>query len=155
MTAPSIPTCSRCATHAWGPGHGGFPPKPVPGADGLTHHPKCIRVLSIEQARAKYGRQKIAVSEDDGLQIMVIRPNDPNFALALARTALDENDGAALDRLPSEVEDAGGQYTFVGWLPETRADVPSGYVVDAGGFISGEIRPGDSLVTRAEKKEPS
>jgi hypothetical protein len=78
----------------------------------------------------------------------VLRPKDPAMALMLARIALDKNDAALFERIPAEVED----YTFVGWMPEPRADVPMGYVVDGEGFIIDDMQSGDSFCTMQDRE---
>jgi len=97
--------------------------------------------LSPAEARSRYGKQRILVR--DGRQMMVLRPGDPALALQLAQLALQNKDGDLFARIPEQVEN----YTFVGWLPVTRPDVPPGYVVDEDGFIIDDVKPGDSFVT--------
>jgi hypothetical protein len=74
--------------------------------------------------------------------LQVIRPDDPELALAIAKVALEKKDGALLGRLPAEV----GRYTFMGYA----AQAPSRKVVlivDLEMKVLGEMRRGDSFVT--------
>ena len=82
---------------------------------------------------------------DNGLPILVIRPDNPKLALAIAQVALKRQDKALLDRLPDEV----GKYTFVGYLAEGGRNI-----LNADCRVIGEIQPGDSLVTNSEHKLP-
>ena len=100
--------------------------------------------LPPAEARTRYGRCKIL--QRDGHPMAVLRPKDPALAVQFALVANQQQDGDLFARIPELVED----YTFAGWLPETRADVPAGYVVDEDGFIIDDLKPGDSLVTQPD-----
>lgn len=95
----------------------------------------------------KLAKLPVDVIRKGGKPLAVIRPNDPKLALELAHKAVDENDKALLDRLPTEVEKSGVDYTFVGWLVRRRGKA---LAVDNAGNNPRDLKPGDSFVTLTE-----
>jgi len=79
---------------------------------------------------------------EDGQQMKIIRPDNPELAMAIAKVAVEKNDHALFDRLPAEV----GDYTFVGFAALDRAKSRA-VVVDARGKYLEDMRAGDSFVT--------
>jgi hypothetical protein len=74
--------------------------------------------------------------------LQVIRPDNPELALQIAKIALDKQDGALLGRLPAEV----GGYTFMGYAamaPQRKVVL----IVDLEMKVLGEMQRGDSFVT--------
>lgn len=78
----------------------------------------------------------------DGRPLMVIRPSMPKLALALAKKALGSRDPRALEKVALKVEQAGGRYTFVGYLANGKPRV-----LDWDGNDLGATESGDSFVT--------
>jgi hypothetical protein len=92
------------------------------------------------------------VRDERGERLQVIRPSNPELALKLAKTAVDNNDTALLDRLPGIVEDAAGQYTFMGYLGRRASGQPC--LFDDDGKDIGETVAGDSFVTGLDGVKP-
>jgi len=70
------------------------------------------------RAGARHRRRAAFVLDERGARMMVWRPDKPELALAIAKAAQERNDTDLLDRLPDEVERAGGR--------AFRAAVPHG-----------------------------
>ena len=90
-------------------------------------------------------RHRETVRDEQGRPMQVIRPKDPKLAVDLAKVAADTNDKALFDRLPGIVEDAAGNYTYMGLLAK-RASGPPCIVDEKGRFIA-ELAPGDSFTS--------
>lgn len=93
---------------------------------------------ALKLARAKVG--KLPIVEAEGEKMVVIRPREPNVALALAKTALAQQDKDLLDQIPTA-----GTYQWVGYFakPKRRREA---FVVDGKGEIIDALLPGDSIV---------
>jgi hypothetical protein len=83
------------------------------------------------------------VRAEDGQILMVVRPKDPERALAIAAKALEMQDVPAFQAIP---QDPGGAYTFQGYLAK-RIHNGSLCIVDQHNSFVGELVPGDSFVT--------
>jgi hypothetical protein len=92
--------------------------------------------------RSALGRLQPVIT--DGKPMMIVRPDRPSVALAVARSAIETQDVQRLSQLP---KGAGG-YTFVGYL----AKAPRKYrnralAINEHGDIVDEAQPGDSFIT--------
>jgi hypothetical protein len=90
--------------------------------------------------------------EGTGEVMQVVRPKSPQLAVELAKKAADSNDGELFQRLPGIVEDAAGEYTFMGYLARRASGQPC--IVDAKGKFLAELAPGDSVVTGLNVAKP-
>jgi len=90
-------------------------------------------------------RHRDFVTDAQGQRMQVIRPKDPQLAVELALQAHAKNDTTLLDRLPGIVEDAAGEYQYMGYL--ARRQNGSTCIVDDDGKFLAELAPGDSVVT--------
>jgi hypothetical protein len=84
-------------------------------------------------------------SRRPGSLLQVIRPDDPEMAIAIAEIALAKQDGALLGRLPQEV----GGYTFVGYAAAIKRGGEV-FIVDLQMKVLGKLQRGDSIVTGVE-----
>lgn len=90
-------------------------------------------------------RHREFVRDEQGRPLQVIRPKDPKLALDLGLRAVETNDGNLLDRVPGIVEDASGNYTYMGLLAKRASGSPC--IVDDKGRFVAELAPGDSFVS--------
>lgn len=86
----------------------------------------------------------------DGQRMQVIRPKNPQLALAIARVALARQDMALMNRLPEEVGIE--SYTLVGFLG--RRGKRTG-ILDERGNVVGELKAGDSFVSGIVQGAPA
>lgn len=86
------------------------------------------------------------VRAEGGQILMVVRPKDPERALAIAAKALEMQNAPLFQALPGIVQDAAGAYTFIGYLAK-RIHNGSLCIVDQHNSFVGELVPGDSFVT--------
>jgi hypothetical protein len=95
---------------------------------------------------------RYTIVQCDGQPMAVIRPSDPKLALALAETALKEQNSDLLADLPSIVEESGAEYTLVGYAAHRLGSLkePKACIVDEKKNYVGELQPGDSFVTLRE-----
>ncbi len=98
-------------------------------------------------------RRDYVRDQDTGEVFQVVRPKDPALAVELAEKAAANNDSALFDRLPSIVEDATGEYTFMGYLARRASGQLC--IVDAAGKFLAEVSPGDSFVTGLDVRKPT
>lgn len=80
-----------------------------------------------------------------GLPMLVMRPDKPELAVALAETAAKNQDRSLFAKIPEIVSG----YTFIGYLAEGGRKI-----LDAECNVIGEPQPGDSFVTNSEHKLP-
>jgi hypothetical protein len=90
-------------------------------------------------------RHREFVRDEQGRPLQVVRPKDPKLALDLGLRAVKNNKSALLDRVPGIVEDAAGNYTFMGLLAKRASGSPC--IVDYKGRFVAELAPGDSFVS--------
>lgn len=96
-------------------------------------------------------KKRKIVADAEGRPMMVLRPDQPAIVLKLAKRALAKGDQARFLRVPQRAEKRGVQYTFAGYLGESRAGETAGVVVDERGRELGPVQPGDSFVTQAKE----
>jgi len=90
-------------------------------------------------------RHREFVTDEHGQRMQVIRPKNPKLAVELALKAQETQDTELLDRIPGIVEDAAGEYQFMGYLARRQSGSPC--IVDGNGKFLAEVAPGDSFVT--------
>jgi hypothetical protein len=76
----------------------------------------------------------------DGLPLMVVRPDDPAKALAVAAECARTNDNARLANMLEEC----GPYKFVGYATHSTG------IVDTKGREVDRLAPGDSFITERD-----
>jgi len=90
----------------------------------------------------------------DGQPMLVVRPSNPELALKLAEKAVEEQDADLFASLPDTVEQAGGEYTFVGYLASRLGSLKgSRCIVDDKGAYVGEIQAGDSFISQKRPED--
>lgn len=99
----------------------------------------------MNRRERRASRGKIAHTRDTNEPLAVIRPKNPEVALALAKTALDNQDQKLVDSM-LEAQD----YTFLGWL-----EVGGENIIDKDGKPLGKPQPGDSFVTLKDPNLPN
>lgn len=90
-------------------------------------------------------RREFALTPTTKQKVLVVRPSDPALAMKIANEALANQDRETLARLQTLVEEAGGTYTFVGFL--ARRPGGAACIVDTDCKVLGELVPGDSFVS--------
>ncbi len=94
-------------------------------------------------SRSTRPKPKAVFARDErGQRLIWIRPSNPAVALHLAQLATRTRDAALFNRIPSKVQEAGGEYTFVGYVSADRRRV----VTDKG-VEDGLPEPGDSMMS--------
>ena len=91
------------------------------------------------------GTRRILCSQDNGLPLLVIRPEHPEVALAVAQVCVIQQDNMLFEVLPAHV--GLDTYTVRGWMGPTDIAKKRGTIIDRDGRFLEAIVPGDSFVT--------
>lgn len=91
----------------------------------------------------KHKRYRIATTQD-GEPLCVLRPDDPEAAIAAANKAVEDQDLQAIQA----AGDAQTGFTFVGYLAQGQ-----NLAVDENGFFAGKLQPGDFFSTVKDKAD--